>query len=111
MGGAVEVKAKPKDPLVTKAEVLRARRAYEIASIDPASYEPYAVAAYGEDRAYAPTTAAGPAAKVAKIWGKMNAGERDWFNQFLTRQVGEIPDTLAIDIGAAANAVVEAAKG
>ena len=105
------MKEKPKVPLVTKAEVLRARRAYEIANIDPASYEPYAVAAYGEDRAYAPTTAAGPAAKIAKIWGKMNAGERDWFNQFLTRQVGEIPDTLAIDVGAAAHAVVDAAKG
>ena len=102
---------KPKDLVVTKAEVFRARQAYQVANIDPAGYEPYAVAANGLDWTYAPTTAAAPAAKIAKIWAKMNAGERSWFTHFLTGQVREMPDTLAIDVGAAALAVVEAAKG
>lgn len=102
---------KPKDPLVTKAEVMRARKAYEVANIDPAGYEPYAVAVRGEGWTYAPTTAAAPAAKIAKIWDKMNAGERSWFTHFLTAQVGEIPDTLTIDVGAAALSVIDAAKG
>lgn len=109
--GVKQKREKPKDPVVTKAEVLRARRAYDVANIDPATLEPYAVLAHGADRAYAPTTAAAPAAKIAKIWDKMNAGERDWFTSFLTGQVRENPDTLAIDVGAAALAVVEAARG
>ncbi len=96
-------------PRLTKADVLKARQAFH-AVADVPEWEQKTVRAFGDD-AYAPATAAKPAAKIAAIWAGMSAAERDVFNRALTAQVGEIPDTLRIDIGAAAEKVVEDAKG
>ena len=63
---------------------------------------------------YAPHTLApkkgpkGAAQRIAEIWGKMTPAERDHLHQVLVAQVGEITDTLPIDVGAAARQIVEA---
>ena len=96
-------------PRLTKAEVMKARQAFH-AIADIPEWERIAAATFGDD-AIAPATAAGPAAKIAAIWSNMTPAERDEFNRVLSAQVGEIPDTLAIDVGAAAQMIVENAKG
>ena len=96
-------------PRLTKADVMKARQAFH-AIADIPEWERIAAATFGDD-AIAPATAAGPAAKIAAIWSNMTPAERDEFNRVLSAQVGEIPDTLAIDVGAAAQMIVENAMG
>lgn len=96
-------------PRLKITDVMRARQAFHAVASLPA-FEQIAVATYGE-AADAPTTTAGPAAKIAAIWAKMSKAERDEFNRVLVGQVGEIPDTLQIDIGRTARDIVENAKG
>lgn len=96
-------------PKLTRADVLRARQAFHAIASLP-ELEKIAVALYGV-AAYAPSTAVGPAKKIAAIWREMTAAERAEFNRVLTAQVGEIPDTLPIDIGEAALEIVENGKG
>lgn len=96
-------------PRLTKADVIKARQAFH-AIADISEWERIAAATFGEG-VFAPTTAAGPAAKIAAIWSSMTPAERDEFNRVLSAQVGEIPDTLPINIGVAAEAIVENAKG
>lgn len=96
-------------PKLTKADVMKARQAFH-AVADIPEWERIAEATFGDD-ALAPATAAVPAAKIAAIWSSMTPSERDELHRVLTAQVGEIPDTLPVDIGAAAREVVENAKG
>ena len=66
---------------------------------------------YGDAEVEAIQSTAGPASKIAAIWAKMDPAERDEFHHVLVAQVGEIPDTLPLDVGAAATEIVERAKG
>lgn len=96
-------------PKLTRPDVLRARQAFKAVASGP-EYERIALATYGV-AAYAPTTTAAHAAKIAAIWAKMSEEERYEFHRVLVAPVGEIPDTLQIDVGTAARNIIDNAKG
>ena len=100
-------------PTIRRADVIRARHAYR-SVVDLPEIERITVELFGEEVVYAPYTLAprkgtkGAAHRIAEIWAKMTPAERDHFHQVLVAQVGEIADTLPIDVGAAARQIVEA---
>lgn len=100
-------------PTIRRADVIRARHAYR-SVVDLPEIERITVQLFGEEVVYAPHTLAprkgpkGAAERIAEIWAKMTPAERDHFHQVLVAQVGEINDTLPIDVGAAARQIVEA---
>lgn len=100
-------------PTIRRADVIRARHAYR-SVVDLPEIERISVQLFGEEVVYAPHTLAprkgpkGAAQRIAEIWDKMTQAERDHFHQVLVAQVGEITDTLPIDVGAAARHIVEA---
>lgn len=96
-------------PELTRADVLRARRAYRLVA-DLPQWERIARSALGDAEVDAVHSTAGPAAKIAAVWEKMAPSERMEFHRVLTAQVDEHPDTLPIDVGAAAREIIEAAK-
>lgn len=97
-------------PRLTKADVAKARQAFRSIA-DLPQWERIARHTYGDAEVEAIQSTAGPAAKIATIWAKMDPAERDEFHRVLVAQVGEIPDTLPLDVGAAATEIVERAKG
>lgn len=96
-------------PELTRADVLRARRAYRLVA-DLPEWERIARSALGDAEVDAAHSTAGPAAKIAAIWAKMASAERREFHRVLTAQVDEHPDTLQIDVGGAAREIIDAAK-
>lgn len=95
---------------LTRADVARARQAFH-AVADTPEWERIARATYGDAEVDAVQSAARPAAKIAAIWAKMDPAERGEFHRVLAAQVGETPDTLPVDVGAAAREIVDAARG
>ena len=100
-------------PAISRADVIRARHAYR-SIVDLPEIERITVELFGEGVVYAPHTLAprkgpkGAAQRIAEIWDKMTPAERDHFHQVLVAQVGEVTDTLPVDVGAAARQIVEA---
>jgi hypothetical protein len=97
-------------PTLTRADVVRARQAYR-AVADVPVWERIARDTYGDAEVDAVNSTARPAAKIAAIWARMDPAERLEFHRVLTVQIGETPDTVPIDVGRAANEIVEQAKG
>lgn len=97
-------------PKLTREDVAKARQAFRSIA-DLPEWERIARHTYGDAEVEAIQSTAGPASKTAAIWAKMGPAERDEFHHVLVAQVGEIPDTLPLDVGAAATEIVERAKG
>lgn len=97
-------------PRLTRDCVARARGAFQSVA-DLPEWERLSREVYGDAEVEAITSSAGHAAKIAAIWAKMNEAERETFLRALTAQVGEIPDTLSLDLGDAAQVVIDNASG
>lgn len=96
-------------PKLTRADVLRARRAYRLVA-DLPELERIVRETFGDAEIDALHTTARPAAKIASIWAQMNPAERAEFHRVLAAQVGEHPDTLPVNVGEAAEEIVKTAK-
>ena len=98
-------------PKLTPEEVERARRAYEGVAVWPGEVEEVTRKVMGEEHLAAPVTVVPHAQRIAAIWVTMNDAERREYLSALAGQVGEIADTLPIDLGRAAGELAERVKG
>lgn len=97
-------------PKLTKEDVAEARQAFH-AVADIPEWERIAREAYDDAEVEAANSVVRHAARIASIWAKMGPAERGEFHRVLTAQVEETPDTLPVDVGAAATEIVRRAKG
>ena len=98
-------------PKLTPEDVERARRAYEGVAVWPGEVEEVTRQAMGEEYLAAPVTVVPHAQRIAAIWLRMNDAERREYLWALADQVGEIADTLPIDLDRAAEELAERVKG